>query len=92
MISSPNSEQAMTTRPTPPNSGVVDRLLKIREVEAQSGMGKTAIYEGIKAKTFPSQVKNGRSARWLQSEIQQFIADRAAARRTKVVAGNSPAP
>lgn len=57
-----------------------DRLIPIREVQEQCGLSKSAIYDAIKTRAFPPPAKVGKSSRWLQSEIQRFIAERAAAR------------
>jgi prophage regulatory protein len=57
-----------------------DRLLPLREVREQTALGKTGIYAGVRNRTFPAPVKVGRSSRWLQSEIQKFIEQCAAAR------------
>ena len=69
---------------TPLHHAATDRLLPIREVQQLCAIGKTAIYAGLLDRSFPVPVKIGRSSRWLQSEIQQFIADRAAARAVVV--------
>lgn len=52
---------------------VVDRLLKIGDVSAQVGLGKSAIYEMITAGTFPVPIKIGCASRWSLLEVQQWI-------------------
>jgi len=48
-------------------------LLKLEQVEAQSGMKKSYIYREMGRGTFPKAHKIGGSSRWLQSEIQHWI-------------------
>lgn len=57
-------------------TGQADRLLKITEVSAQVGLGKSAIYEMITAGAFPAPVKIGCASRWSELEIQKWIEDR----------------
>ena len=56
------------------------RLLPIEEVMARCAKGRTAIYAGIKAGTFPVSVKDGTRSRWLSSEIDAWIIALAASR------------
>ena len=59
-----------------------ERLLRLPDVEALTGLKKTAIYAGIKAGTFPPCIKlSKRAAAWPQSAIQGWIADRIKASR-----------
>lgn len=44
-----------------------------RVVKARVGMGKTKIYEEIKAGAFPKCIKNGRTSVWVASEIDAWI-------------------
>ena len=54
-----------------------DRLLPRPEVERIASIGRSAIYRGIDAGTFPEPVRVGpRSVRWLLSEVLQWIASR----------------
>ena len=58
-----------------------DRVLRISEVVATTGLSKTGIYEAVKTNEFPAPLKLGRRASgWLSSEISNWIAERAAAR------------
>ena len=62
-------------RENPSTSG--ERLLRLPDVEARTGLKKSAIYAGMKAGTFPSCVKLGpRAAAWPLSEIESWIAQR----------------
>lgn len=40
------------------------------------GLGKTAIYGLIKDHTFPAPIKLGRASGWVESEVQEWIAER----------------
>jgi prophage regulatory protein len=63
-----------TTAATPPQNLSDARLLPIEDVMARCAKGRTAIYAGIKAGTFPLPAKDGRSSRWLSTEIDAWIA------------------
>lgn len=52
---------------------VIDVLLKLPEVCHQAGFGKSAIYEMIKAGTFPGPIKLGYGSRWSQQEVQAWV-------------------
>ncbi len=52
-------------------------LLRLPDVEARTGLKKSAIYAGMKASTFPQCLKLGaRSSGWIASEIDAWIAGR----------------
>lgn len=58
-----------------------DNVLKIFEVVSQTSLSKTGIYDAVKSNSFPRPLKLGkRSSGWLQSEVSEWIAERAAAR------------
>jgi len=66
--------QPQTTENTRPQ---IDRMLRRKEVEAITGRGRSAIYEGIAAGTFPKPVKIGaRAVAWPESVIREWIAER----------------
>lgn len=51
-----------------------ERLLRLRDVMAQTGLGSSTIYRYIQAGTFPAPLKiGGHSARWLQSAVDGWI-------------------
>jgi prophage regulatory protein len=56
------------------------RLIPLHEVTKLTGRGRSNIYTGINAGTFPSPIKDGASSRWLLSEIEQWIRERVAER------------
>ena len=54
-----------------------DHLLRRDEVEAQTGLSRSAIYRLMRAGQFPEPIKVGpRAVPWPQSEISQFLASR----------------
>lgn len=56
------------------------RLLRLPEVQHQSGLGRSAIYSRIKAGTFPAPVKIGaRVAAWPAAVIDEWIEQQIAA-------------
>jgi prophage regulatory protein len=60
-----------------PSTSNDQRLLRLPEVCGLVGLGKSSIYEGVKAGTFPAPVKLSRRAVcWPSSKIQQWIEER----------------
>lgn len=59
-----------------------DRLIPLRDVMAMAGLKKTAIYTRIAAGRFPRPARLDGAVRWSEREVQQWIADRLAARPT----------
>lgn len=54
-----------------------ERLLRLPDVEARTGLKKSAIYAGMKAGTFPACVKLGpRAAAWSLSSVESWIYER----------------
>lgn len=51
-----------------------DRMLSLGEVIEKVRLSRGAIYGRIAEKRFPAPIKLGRSSRWLQSELDQWIA------------------
>lgn len=51
-------------------------LLKLEQVEAQTGMKKSYIYREMEKGTFPPRHKIGGGTRWFQSDVQRWIAAR----------------
>ncbi len=59
-------------------------LLRLPEVKARTGLSRSEIYRRVALGTFPAPVKLGEHASaWVASEVDQFIADRIAARDAK---------
>jgi prophage regulatory protein len=54
-----------------------ERILRRKEVETVTGLGRSVIYEKMAEGTFPQQVPlHGRSVGWVQSEVQKWVSDR----------------
>lgn len=59
------------------NANASDRIIRIREVTAMTGLSRSSIYLQIKNGTFPVQVKlSTRSSGWLWSEINGWLLSR----------------
>jgi len=52
------------------------RLLDLSQCLDRIGVGKTWFFAEVKAGRAPTPVRLGRSSRWVEAEIQQFITDR----------------
>ena len=58
------------------------RLIRLPEVIRQTGLARSSIYESVRDRTFPKPVPLcGRNVAWVESQVQQWIADRIAASR-----------
>lgn len=54
-----------------------DRIMKLREVSAMTGLSRSSIYALIKKGSFPAQVKLSiRSAGWFWSEVKGWLESR----------------
>lgn len=65
--------------PNPPASAVAPRgevLLRLPQVLAMTGRGRTSTLDDVKAGTFPKPIKCGSASLWLHSEVQAWIAAR----------------
>ncbi len=61
---------------------MVPQVLRLLDVKLATGLGRTSIYRGAAAGTFPKPIKIGvRSSGWLKAEVDQWLADRIAASR-----------
>lgn len=59
-----------------------ERLLRLPDVEARTGLRKSAIYARMKAGSFPACIKLGpRAAAWPESEVAAWIGARIRAAR-----------
>ncbi len=50
-------------------------LLKLEQVESQTGMKKSYIYREMEKGNFPPRYKIGGCTRWYQSDVQLWIAN-----------------
>ena len=62
-------------------------ILRLPQVKARTGKGRTSIYNGVKNGTFPAPIALGpRSVGWLDSSITDWIESRPRAGGAVVVA------
>ncbi|WP_371423291.1 AlpA family phage regulatory protein [Tardiphaga sp.] len=60
---------------------MVQRILRLREVQEASGLARSSIYEGMKAGTFPKSIPlSEKAVGWVEAEIIQWQEERIAAR------------
>ncbi|ELP5728321.1 AlpA family transcriptional regulator [Vibrio vulnificus] len=61
------------------------RLIRFREVLAMTGLSRSSMYRFIEENQFPAQVQlGGRAVAWVESEVQEWIQQRAAARYAEI--------
>jgi prophage regulatory protein len=54
-----------------------EKLIRLPEVESRVSLRKSAIYAGVKAKTFPAPIKlSTRAVAWTESSISNWINER----------------
>lgn len=66
------------------------KFLRLNDVKALTGLGRSTIYKYIKLRAFPDAVKlGGRSVAWVEAEVLAWIAERIRERdqQTPVAAG-----
>jgi prophage regulatory protein len=57
-------------------------ILRLKQVQARTGLARSTIYERIKEGGFPAQVSLGaRAVGWLEADIQAWIAAQVARSR-----------
>ena len=72
----------MTTDTTPAAPLCLLRLPKVKE---RTGLGRTSIYDGVAAGTFPAPIKLGRRCvAWNSAQVDGWIRDRIAESRDGV--------
>ncbi|HDZ9156520.1 TPA: AlpA family transcriptional regulator [Vibrio cholerae] len=58
------------------------RLIRFREVLAMTGLSRSSMYRFIEENQFSTQVQlGGRAVAWVESEVQEWIAQRITNRR-----------
>lgn len=57
-------------------------ILRRKQVEARTGLSRSAIYASIKSRTFPAPVSllGGRAVGWVEAEINEWLEARVSAR------------
>lgn len=74
----PGSAAARPRKKTPP-----DRFIRVGDVSAMVGLGKTTIYKYVAEGRFPAPVAlGGNRVAWLESEVSNWMRERVAARQT----------
>lgn len=58
-----------------------NKLIRLPQVMERVGIGRTAIYDRIKAGAFPAPVKVGRVSAWPEAEVDAWISGQIAATR-----------
>ena len=54
-----------------------ERIMRRKEVEAVTGLGRSVIYELMAAGEFPQKLPlHGRAVGWVESEIQKWVQNR----------------
>ena len=76
-----NGERHTGTGTAHPAPASGERLLRLPQVLALTGRGRTTTLDEVRAGRFPRPIKVGGAALWLESEVQAWIADRVAAHR-----------
>jgi prophage regulatory protein len=69
----------MQSNPSESTPGPITRgevLLRLPQVLAMTGRGRTSTLDDVKAGAFPKPIKCGSASLWLHSEIQEWIAAR----------------
>jgi prophage regulatory protein len=61
-----------------------ERIIRLPQVRDLVGLGKTVIYDRIKAGDFPKPIKLGRVSGWVESEVQAWIG-------SQIIASRAPA-
>lgn len=61
-------------------------ILRRKQVQAQTGLGRSAIYNAIGQGTFPKPVRlgNSRSVGWIEAEVLDWVAKQIIASRKAV--------
>ncbi|MFD2233164.1 helix-turn-helix transcriptional regulator [Phaeospirillum tilakii] len=60
---------------------MAEKLIRIKDVVSQTGLGRSTVYKLIGEGLFPSPLHPvGRASAWPESEVQRWIAARIAAR------------
>jgi prophage regulatory protein len=64
------------------DSNTAPRVLRLPATMQKVGLGRDAIYRGAREGWFPKPLKiSDRASGWLESELDRFIEQRAAARK-----------
>jgi predicted DNA-binding transcriptional regulator AlpA len=73
-ISDSTSQSADHARATT-SLGVGPKMLSLKQICDKAGIGRSTIYNRIRAGTFPEQAKLGERSLWSEAEIDQWLAE-----------------
>ncbi len=71
-----NGERKPGGGAAPAGTATRDRLLRLPQVLAAVGLGRTAVLDRVKSGAFPAPLKVGRATLWPESLVQAWVADR----------------
>jgi prophage regulatory protein len=74
------------------SAATAGRFLRIGEVMKLTSKRRTGLYKSIKDGEFPPQIKDGKSSVWLSTEVELWMAARAASRGSSWQPPASPTP
>ena len=78
----------MSEQQTEPGTTPPVRFVRLPEVIVRTGLSRSTIYVMVAAGRFPKPVRLGaRAVGWIESELDEWIRDRIAKRRSVEVAG-----
>jgi prophage regulatory protein len=60
---------------------IPERLLQLKPVLAQTGLGRSTLFKLMKRKNFPLNLKVGSRSLWVQSEVNAWITAQIAGRK-----------
>lgn len=64
------------------NRPITSRIIRKPELKERFGLADSTLYDAIRAKKFPAQIKlSSRSVGWLSDEVEAWFAERIAASR-----------
>jgi|JTFO01.1.fsa_nt_gb prophage regulatory protein len=59
----------------------INKIIKLREVSAVTGLSRSSIYRRISENSFPRSVSlGGQAVGWVEAEVQQWILERVSQR------------
>jgi len=71
-----NGEHKTGDGAAPAGAAHPDRLLRLPQVLATVGLGRTAVLDRVKSGAFPAPLKVGRATLWPESLVQRWVAAR----------------
>lgn len=85
----PPNNQSPPAHPTSPSG--IDRILRVSDVRAATGLGRNTIYSWIKDGDFPAPVSlGGKRVGWRQSAVIAWIESRPVAKSIRISRDATP--